>query len=81
LELPNSSFIGTLANFSAYGVGLVINQDLPSGCLVKLEWGSTILLGEVVYCVETGNEFAAGLDVEDIIYDAAELRRIQQAWR
>jgi hypothetical protein len=81
LEHPYCSFMGTLTNFSAYGVGLLLKQDLPIGCLVKLEWGNTILLGELIYCQPSGNEFVAGLEVEDIVYKSAQLRRIEQAWQ
>jgi len=81
LEHPNSSIVGTLTNFSAYGVGLVLKQDLPIGCLIKLEWGHTILLGELIYCQASGNEFVAGLEVEDIVYKTAQFRRIEQAWQ
>ena len=38
--------------------------------MVKVEWGESSFMGQLIYCEPKGNEFRAGLKVEDPIYDA-----------
>jgi len=65
------SIKGRLANLSAHGLSLIVPNDLPAGITVKVEWGTSEVTGRIVYCQIYGNEFRAGLQVEDPIYDAA----------
>jgi hypothetical protein len=66
-------FPGKLANFSANGVRLILDRKIPIGSIVKVEWGGTLLLGEVVYCQDEGTDFYIGLELEDAIYDTEAL--------
>ncbi len=76
LEQSNEAFAGRLKNFSSYGVRLNCPKSLSAGSLIKVEWGEAILLGEVVYCQSQGDEFVAGVEVEEIVY-RAELAVVQ----
>ncbi len=77
LEQPKDAFAGRLKNFSPYGAGLACPKSLSAGSLIKVEWGEAILLGEVIYCQSQGKEFVAGLNVEEIVYQA-ELAEVQR---
>jgi len=46
-----------------------LSRELPTGCAVKVEWGSSEFVGELIYCLPHGNEFLAGLNVETPVYD------------
>ncbi len=69
LEQPGPLLLGRLVDFSAQGTRLILEQRLEPGTLVKVEWGGTMLLGEVIYCQAHGTEFAAGLELEDALYE------------
>ena len=69
LEQPGPVILGHLLNFSAQGTRILLEHEISPGTLVKVEWGGTILLGEVVYCQPQGSEFAAGLELEDALYE------------
>ncbi len=69
LHQPQSSVLGRLVNFSANGTRLLLEQEMKPGTMVKVEWGGTLLLGEIVYCTPQNSEFAAGLALEDAVYD------------
>jgi hypothetical protein len=70
LQQPEALILGRLVNFSAQGTRVILEQELHPGTLVRVEWGGTILLGEVVYCQPQGSEFAAGIELEDALYDS-----------
>ncbi len=69
LEHPGSVLLGRLVDFSAQGTRLILEEPIQPGTLVKVEWGGTMLLGEVVYCQAHGPEFAAGLELEDALFE------------
>ncbi len=73
LEQPDILMHGHLANFSAKGIRLTLQLFLKPGTMVKVEWGGTILLGEIMYCTPQGAEFAAGLELEDALYETETL--------
>jgi hypothetical protein len=74
-------FLGRLVNFSANGTRMTLDREVQPGTMVKVEWGSTILLGEIIYCVPQGEEFAVGLELEDALYEReGMLDSISQAW-
>ncbi len=62
-----------LANFSTNGVRLLIGVAVPSGALLKVEWGTTLLLGEVIYCRPEENGFSVGMELEHALYDTTAL--------
>ncbi len=67
---------GRIVNVSVNGVRLVTDRALRPGLPVKLEWGQTLLLGEVCYCQWQNGHFAIGLELEHALYDTAELARL-----
>ena len=69
LEQPDISMRGRLANFSAKGTRLILQLFIKPGTMVKVEWGGTILLGEIMYCTPLDADFAAGLELEDALYE------------
>jgi hypothetical protein len=81
LEQPGLPFLGRLVNFSANGTRMALDREVQPGTMVKVEWGSTILLGEIIYCSPQGEEFAVGLELEDVLYEREEmLDSMIQAW-
>jgi len=68
-----------LVNFSSKGIRLILGQRLNPGIMVKVEWRGTILLGEIIYCMPLGFEFAAGLEIEDAVYETEVLAPMQEA--
>jgi hypothetical protein len=78
LDDPGPPLPARLVNFSAKGIRLILGQKLNPGIMVKVEWGGTILLGEIVYCMPLGFEFAAGLEIEDAAYETEVLAPMQQ---
>jgi hypothetical protein len=71
LDLRSGSCKGRLADLSVHGLSLILKEKLPAASLVKVEWGTAIFTGELVYCQPHGNEFLAGLKVEDPVYETA----------
>ncbi len=69
LQQPYPPIPGRLVNFSANGTRLLLEQELKPGTMVKVEWGGTLLLGEIIYCTPQSSEFAAGIALEDAVYD------------
>ena len=64
---------GHLKNFSASGTRLLLDREIRPGAMVKVEWGGTILLGEIIYCRPEGSKFAVGLELEDALYETEEV--------
>ncbi len=71
-----TKFLGRITNYSSRGLGLLADRPAPQGAAVKVEWGDTLLLGEVCYCHPEGEGFAIGLDVEHALYHTEELARL-----
>ncbi len=61
---------GRLANLSAHGISLILKDTIPSGITVKVEWGTAHVVGRLKYCKPYGDEYRAGIEVDDPIYDA-----------
>jgi len=80
LEHRGVSLEGRLANFSANGIRLMLSRKLNPGTMVKVEWGYTLLLGEIIYCRAEGSEFAVGLELEDALYETDSLASLAETW-
>ena len=70
LDEPALICKGRLANLSAHGLSIILSDELNPGSIVRVEWGDTDFVGEVIYCRMQGQEFLAGLKVEGPVYDA-----------
>jgi hypothetical protein len=71
-----TKLLGRVTNYSAHGMGLVVNGCVSIGAPVKVEWSDTLLLGEVCYCQLAGEGFAIGVQLEHALYNTAELARL-----
>jgi hypothetical protein len=80
LDHPGSPIAGRIENFSANGTRLIVQTELNRGTMVKVEWGTTILLGEIIYSSSKGAEFAVGLELEDALYERGEVDAINHYW-
>jgi hypothetical protein len=67
-DFPDDPIKGRLGDLSVHGLRLILRRELPVGSFVKVEWGSTTFVGELVYCQAQGQEFLAGLKIEDTVY-------------
>jgi len=67
---------GRITNYSNYGLDLTLDQRVPIGAAIKVEWNHTLLLGEVVHCRQEGDGFTVGLELEHALYNTAELARL-----
>jgi hypothetical protein len=65
-----------LANVSESGARVLTPQALAQGVPVKVEWGETLLLGEVRYSEWANSHYAVGLDLEHALYDLPVLARL-----
>jgi len=70
-DLPGFMHRARLADLSVHGLSLILKEKIPVGSIVKVEWGSTTFLGELVYCKAHRQEFMVGLKVEDPVYETA----------
>jgi len=75
LDLPDLSLKGRLANLSAHGLSIIIAEELPEGCTVRVEWGATSFVGRTIYCRPQGREFLVGLEVDNPVYDTKKQSR------
>jgi hypothetical protein len=80
LEKPQILLSGRLVNFSAQGSCIMLDRALRPGTMVRVEWGGTVLLGEIVYCWPSGPEYAAGLRLEDALYEREETAALAANW-
>jgi len=78
LNAPGPSIKGRLANLSAHGLSIILSRTLPEGAAVRVEWGETSFMGELVYCNPHGNEFIAGLKVEEPVYDSGRVAQTEK---
>src|SRR6266851_2835498 len=71
-----TELLGRVTDYTAQGIGLVIDARVSVGTAVKVEWSNTLLLGEVCYCRPAGKGFAIGLQLEHALYNTIELARL-----
>ncbi len=69
LEDPDTCLKGRLADLSAHGLSLITDRELPTRTPIRVEWGNTDFVGEVIYSRFRGEEFLAGITVEEPVYD------------
>jgi hypothetical protein len=72
----DTRFLGRITNRSGRGIGLLAEQPAPLGSAVKVEWGHTLLLGEVCHCRPVGDGYAIGLELEHALYHTEDLSRL-----
>jgi len=67
-ELSGRSIKARLADLSVHGLSLILSRELPLGSHVRVEWGQTTFVGELIYCETYGQEYLIGLKVADPVY-------------
>jgi hypothetical protein len=70
-DLPGNNAKARLADLSVHGLSLIMKDKLPVGSTIKVEWGNTTFMGELIHCQPHGREFLVGLKVEDSVYETA----------
>jgi len=56
----------TVVDISKGGLRLRLDQSLMPGMLVQIRLGEKLLLGEIRYCTPAGDEFHAGVRLQDV---------------
>jgi hypothetical protein len=77
---PGETISGRLVNFSAIGTRMLLTCAVQPGSMVKVEWGGTLLLAEIIYCTPEGSEYAVGLELEDVLYETEMLQSLSDTW-
>ena len=63
---PAGRIAATVVDISKGGLRLRLNQSLMPGTLVQIRLGEKLLLGEIRYCTPAGEEFHAGVRLQDV---------------
>jgi hypothetical protein len=76
LSHPEARFVARVTDCSATRLELTTGSPVARGATVKVEWGETLLLGEVRHCHARDEGFAVGVSVEHALYHTQELARL-----
>ncbi len=70
-SLPNMeiSLPGQLTDASYSGLGITTTEPVLPGRWISAEWGDTLVLGRVVYCIETDSRCDLGIRTDYVISD------------
>jgi hypothetical protein len=60
---------GYLTDISSLGLGLKLAWPIGSRASFAIEWGDTLALAEVVYCIEDDSKYHVGLRTSYIVLD------------
>ena len=63
LGRPDVTMMCQIRNFSKSGIGITVDQDVPSGKIVKVEWDDHFLVGRVQDVSAVGGTFRVGLEL------------------
>ena len=74
--LPDLHVQGRIHNASGRGLSLRLGQRLAPGTVLKINLPNSLLLGEVIYCREEGNEWCAGVELEHALFSLSELAEV-----
>jgi hypothetical protein len=59
---------GRIVDFSASGIGIELEFDVPSGSRLKLQWPRGSVIAEVCYCRQKApGNFRAGLKITEVV--------------
>lgn len=81
LDEPDRRLSGRITNVSRHGFGLMMDQPLPAGCTVRVDFEGNMLLAEVCYCRKRrdGSGYAVGLRAEHVLNGTEDLEKLVQA--
>jgi hypothetical protein len=69
LGVPGEALPGKIVNFSARGIRLLLEKEIVVGAIIKVELATTLLLGQVTYCIPEDAQFSVGMELEEAVYD------------
>lgn len=82
LREPPETWTARLVDISGRGVGLALPRAVQLENEVRIEWGQTVLVGQVCYCREHEGFFHVGMRLKKAIYHSAELAILtRRLWR
>lgn len=81
LDEPDKTLTGRITNRSRHGFGLMVEQLLPVGSAVRVDFEGNLLLAEICYCRprRDGSGYAIGLRAEHVLNGTAELEKLVQS--
>ncbi len=69
----------TVVNASAHGLRLLMAAKPPVGAAVRVDFGGSMLLGEICYVESVGDKHAAGLLLDQVLRGLPELAILSEA--
>ena len=73
---------GTINNVGEGGAQLIVGRRIAPSSLVKIEYGDSFLLGEVIYCQQDDSGWLAGLRIEHGLFGLTALAAaVRESWR
>ena len=73
------TLLGVVRNMSGKGMRLSLDRGLPLDAAVRVELGTSVLLGEVCYCQPEDSGYSVGLVLDQVLHHAAGLRPLVEA--
>ncbi len=67
---------GRAASFANQALKLVLQEPVPAGAPLMVEWEDSEILGEVRYCERVDDGFAVGVSIEHALMGTRELARL-----
>jgi hypothetical protein len=67
---------GRAANGSGEGLRLILDEPVAPGSPLAVEWEDTEVMGEVCYCEQIEDGFAAGVRLEHALRHTGEIARL-----
>jgi hypothetical protein len=73
------TFDGRVVNFSGRGMRLSVDEAVPPRGPVRVDWGDSILVGEICYVAEADGKYAVGLLLDRALKHLTELTHLAEA--
>jgi hypothetical protein len=62
-----------VTNASAWGVGIEMRCPVAPGALLRIEFGESVVLGEVAHCREAAGSYYVGVKLDQALKSVADL--------
>lgn len=72
-------FEATVADVSSRGMRFMADRAAKPDTALKIEFGDTMLLAEVVHCSPSGEKYVLGVRVDHVLSSLSDLLRLQNA--
>jgi hypothetical protein len=70
---------GRSRNISGGGMCIAMEEAIPVSTPVQVEWGNSLLLGEICHCSPEGEGFLLGLKLNHVLTMTAQLQNLAVA--